>query len=218
MSQTGPQKRAAALLRGGRSADSAFARRPRDLGGLALAAFVTLLGFGLLVHSFWIPAKALVAQTLLERSWREAQAGQSAPRPWPWADTWPVARIEAPSLGARAIVLAEAGGEAMAFGPAHLSQTPPPGDPGVSVIAAHRDTHFRFLQHLSAGDALIIETPRGERIAFTVTGSEIVRHDRSGIAPHGGPARLALVTCYPFGAVTPGPLRYIVWAERATHS
>jgi sortase A len=28
-----------------------------------------------------------------------------------------------------------------------------------------------------------------------------------------GPARLALTTCYPFGAIQPGgPLRYVAWA------
>lgn len=205
--------REAALLRGGRSAVCALARRPRDLGGLALAAILTLSGFALVVHSFWIPAKALVAQELLERAWRQAQTGAVAPRPWPWADTWPVARLDVPRLDAHAVVLAEAGGEAMAFGPAHLTQTPAPGEPGVSVIAAHRDTHFRFLQHLTAGDEIWVERADGARVRFTVTGTDIVRHDRSGIEPEGGAPRLALVTCYPFGAVRPGPLRYVVWAE-----
>lgn len=174
-----------------------------------IAAGTALVGQGA-----WIGAKAEIAQVLLARAWARAIDGETAPTPWPWADTWPVARLSVPDLGEHAIVLAEAGGEALAFGPSLLTASATPGEPGISVIAAHRDTHFRFLQHVEPGQTVIVERTDAPPLAFRVTGSEIVEAARSGIETgDGGPARLALVTCWPFDAVTPGPLRYVVWAE-----
>ena len=39
----------------------------------------------------WIVAKARLAQYLLQRAWIRALSGEANPKPWPWADTWPVA-------------------------------------------------------------------------------------------------------------------------------
>jgi sortase A len=164
-------------------------------------------------HGAAIPAKAALAQVLLERAWTRTLAGEGEAKPWPWADAWPVAVVEAPGLGARAVVLSEAGGEAMAFAPMHLAQSPEPGDPGVAVLAAHRDTHFRFLKDLVAGDEIRVTTADGVARSFRVLGGEVVRADRSGIEPSGGEPRLALVTCWPFDAKVRGPLRYVLWAE-----
>lgn len=183
--------------------------------GLGVSAVVLALsGAGLLFVDAPTQAKAALADTLIERAWERTRAGEAQARPWSWADTWPVAKLSAPDHRAQAIVLHEAGGEAMAFGPAWLSQTAAPGAPGLSVIAAHRDTHFAFLKELAPGDPVELTRADGAAATFRVTHTEIVRHDRSGISEsHRGPARLALVTCWPFGVTTPGPLRYVVWAE-----
>lgn len=183
---------------------------------LAKTASLALIAAGtaLVGQGVWIGAKAEIAQVLLARAWARAIDGETAPTPWPWADTWPVARLSVPALGEHAVVLAEAGGEALAFGPALLTASAAPGEAGISVIAAHRDTHFRFLQHVEPGQTVIIERADAPPLVFRITGSEIVEAARSGIETgNGGPARLALVTCWPFDAVTPGPLRYVVWAE-----
>ena len=175
-------------------------------------AALIVAGAALTLWGAWIPAKAAASQLLLERAFAASLAVDEPQRPWPWADTWPVARLEAE--GRALVVLAEGGGEALAFGPAHLAATPAPGEPGVSVIAAHRDTHFKLLRTLEPGETVTVSSAPGDTGRFVMTGSEVVRDDASGIHPHdGGRARLALVTCWPFGAVTPGPLRYIAWLE-----
>lgn len=172
-------------------------------------------GLAVFAHGAAIPAKAALAQVLLERAWTRTLAGEGEVKPWPWADAWPVAVVEAPRLGARAVVLSEAGGEAMAFAPMLMSQAAQPGEPGVAVMAAHRDTHFRFLKDLAPGDEIRVTTPDGVVRTFRVEGGEVVRGDNSGIEPWGGTPRLALVTCWPFDAKTRGPLRYVLWAELA---
>src|SRR5207302_7103256 len=106
-----------------------------------ILAGVTLFGRGIYIH-----AKALLAQVLLERAFTEAIASGHPVKPWAWADTWPVARIELKRIGASAIVLAGSSGQALAFGPGHLEQTPDAGERGVAVYSAHRDTHFSFLR------------------------------------------------------------------------
>ncbi|WP_417493318.1 class GN sortase [Maricaulis sp.] len=181
-----------------------------------IAALVLITGAAIFGQGLFLTAKAEFAQILLARAWTRAIDGEIAATPWPWADTWPVARLSVPSLGEHAIVLAEAGGEALAFGPALLTVSATPGEPGTTIIAAHRDTHFEFLRELSVGDLVMLETPSGALIEYRVTGMQIVDAARSGIEPESGPSRLALVTCWPFGALTPGPQRYMVWAEPVT--
>ena len=170
-------------------------------------------GLVLFAQGAWLGVKADIAQVLLAQSWTRAIDGESASTPWPWADFRPVARLSVPTLGEHAIVLSDGGGEALAFGPALLDASARPGEAGVSVIAAHRDTHFAFLEHLAPGDMVIVEQASGHPLRFRVTRTEIVDAARSGIEPSVGPARLALVTCWPFGDLVPGPDRYVVWAE-----
>src|SRR5829696_134906 len=125
-------------------ASSLKAPRPVWLPQLAattlLAAGLVLFGQGL-----WLQAKAVLGQILLERAFAKTLATGQDVKPWPWADTWPVARVEAPRLGKSAIVLHGSSGQALAFGPGHIEGTPQPGEPGTAVLSAHRDTHFAFL-------------------------------------------------------------------------
>jgi sortase A len=170
-------------------------------------------GLWLIGEGAYIQAKAALAQALLDRAFSESAASGDKAKPWPWADTWPVARIAVPRLGTQAIVLAGGSGQALAFGPGHLTGTPAPGDPGTSVIAAHRDTHFAFLGDLVKGDEIVVERADGEVKRFRVEGRRIVRFDGYGVDPGASVHRLALVTCWPIGVLTTGPLRLVVEAE-----
>jgi sortase A len=91
---------------------------------LAPAAVVMALGLMLCGQGLWIPAKAALAQVLLERAFERSLATGRPVKPWPWADTWPVARISFPRLHRQVIVLDGASGQALAFGPGHMAGTP----------------------------------------------------------------------------------------------
>lgn len=187
--------------------------RPEQTKRLALVVLVAalpLLGWGL-----YIPAKARLAQWLLHAAWQRTLEGQGPMRPWPWADTWPVARLQVPEHGIDQIVLMGDSGAVLAFGPGLNRRTVFPGKRGNAVISAHRDTHFGFLQHLQTEDILWITGRDGIPLRFAVRRTAIVdaRHARLRIGLD--QAFISLVTCYPFGAMTPGgPLRYVVIAER----
>jgi len=51
-----------------------------------------------------------------------------------------------------------------------------------------------------------------------VTGLRIVRWDRFAIPSDHSGRRLALTTCYPFGAQVHGPWRYVVYADAELRS
>jgi sortase A len=166
--------------------------------------------------ALYIPAKAWVAQRLLERAWSQAADGNAAARPWPWADTRPVAHLRARDRRADLIVLQGASGRTLAFGPALVDGSAAPGERGTTLIAGHRDTHFRFLRELRIGDEIELESARGVRERFVVRLTEIVDSRASELRIDPSRRRLVLVTCYPFDAVAPGgPLRYVVVAEAA---
>ncbi len=180
----------------------------RSVAFLLLAAGASSLAAGA-----YIPAKAALAQVLLDLAWSHTEDSGDRVRPWPWAETWPVARLTAPRLGADLIVLAGAEGAALAFAPGHVDGTALPPAAGNTVVAGHRDTHFRFLKDLRIGDELWLESADGERRRFNVTDARVVHEDDLGpLAPTPEPA-LTLVTCYPFEAVWPGgALRYVVYS------
>jgi sortase A len=165
-------------------------------------------------HGAYIHAKALLAQLLLEAAWADTRSGQKEVKPWPWADTWPVGRLSVPRLGIRRIVLAGANGPPLAFGPGHLLNTAAPGEPGNSVLAGHRDTHFRFLRELIAKDMVEIETPAGHMLQYRVVAVYVSDENDEAVVAEVATTRLTLVTCYPFDAVwSGGPLRYVVVAD-----
>ena len=179
-------------------------------------AIVMLLFAGLaqLASAAYIPAKAVLAQVLLERAWAFSDSAATQAKPWPWADTWPVARLRSIKHDEDLIVLAGMTGRAMAFGPAHMSASALPGDAGTSVIGGHRDTHFRFLERLRKGDRLLVERADGREHWFRVTAAEVVDSRSSEVLLRDDGAWLSLITCYPFDAMQPGPLRYVITAER----
>ena len=173
---------------------------------LALAGCI-LLGQGAAIH-----AKAWLAQVLLERAFTETIATGHLTKPWSWADTWPVARIEVKRIGASAIVLAGSSGQALAFGPGHVETTPDAGERGVAVYSAHRDTHFRFLQDIAIGDEIDVTRSDGRTFRYRADATSVVRFDASGIDPLSHDYELVLSTCWPFDALTSGPERYLLHA------
>lgn len=180
---------------------------------LAAAAFsISLWQLG---QGGTIQAKAWLAQVLIKQAWARTLEGEQHAKPWPWADTWPVARISVPGRDIERFVLAGANGRSIAFGPGHVFGTPLPGEAGNSVIGAHRDTHFAFLRDVRPGEEIVVQKSVSGIRRYRVTGSEIVdKRETRVLAQAPGETRLTLITCYPFDALRAGgPLRYVVTAK-----
>lgn len=182
-------------------------------GSWAVAALLAL-GFWQLGQGAYIPAKAWLAQELMQRAWLRVTAGEDRAAPWPWADTWPIARLTVKSRDVDLIVLAGGSGRTLAFGPGHLGASALPGDVGNSVIAGHRDTHFAFLREIETDELIGVESFDSVRHLYKVTGTYIVDSRKGSLQLDTNLSVLTLVTCYPFDALEAGgPLRYVVTAR-----
>ena len=205
--------------------------RPGRAGRLAGLAAIAA-GLWLLAHGAWIPAKGWLAQQLIERAWDERRAARAAGaatdpgfgRPWPWADTVPLARLHFDRIGRDRIVLAGDSGAVLAFGPGHRRGSALPGAAGNVVISGHRDTHFALLRELRDGDTISVEVAIGgdapdATLVYRVEDRRVIRADDAdavaAVLEDSVDDRLTLVTCWPFDAIDPGtPWRYVVTAVR----
>ena len=157
--------------------------------------------------------KAILAQILLQNAWSQTQNGQSQVKPWPWADMYPVARLEVAALDADMIVLAGSTGATLAFGPGHMLSSARPGEDDNMVIVGHRDTHFNFLKDITVGETILLKTPDGKSHTYAVSEAEILHQSATYVLEKEGIKALTLITCWPFDAIVPGgPLRYVVRA------
>lgn len=178
-----------------------------------IIVFLFIPGCWFIGQGTYIHAKAIVAQNLLEQAWINVKQGKTQSKPWPWADTWPVARLKVPKFDIDLIVLAGDSGRTLAFGPGHNFASAIPGKKGNSLISAHRDTHFTFLKQLRAGDHIFIETAQQQSKLFKVIATEIVDMDDARFTTDQSSAYVHLVTCFPFDSIiTGGTQRYIVSA------
>lgn len=167
----------------------------------------------LVVQASWIPAKAWLAQQLLERAWAQTLSDSQHHRPWPWADHWPVARLTFVAQQRSYIVLEGDSGSVLAFAPGHSPKSGLGNTAKSVIISGHRDTHFELLQKVQPGDVIELATVKGKQ-RFKVENTAIVdvRHDNLWVRKD---RRLYLLTCWPFDAIVPGgPKRYLVEASR----
>lgn len=95
----------------------------------------------------------------------------------------------------------------------HLPDTPLPWQEGNASFAGHRDTFFRALRDLRAGDDIGMATVHGT-FRYRVTRTLVVNPgDLSVLQPNDGTA-LTLITCYPFSYLGDAPQRFVVQAKR----
>ncbi len=187
-------------------------RIPRLAAKLMLAALIafTAWQWG---HAGMIQAKAWLAPILISRAWTETRTHGINVKPWPWADTWPVARLSVPSLDIDQYVLAGTNGAALPFGPGHMSGSAEPGSNGTIVIAGHRDTHFGFLPRVQPGTQVRLETADGRHATYVVAEKSLVDTRKEDLVLSADATELLLITCEPNSTFsTRGPWRLVVRA------
>ena len=188
-------------------------KRPRMVW--IVASLLLFLGCCLIGQGAWIHLKAVAAQWLLQRAWQETLTTQQPVKPWPWADTWPVGRLLVPRLDVNQIILADASGQSLAFGPGKVGNgTYSIGDLPNLILSGHRDTHFSFVRDVRMGETMAVQTMNGKWQQFVVEAMKVVDSRVRPLLSGLNDAHLQLITCYPFDALLPGgPLRYVVTAR-----
>ncbi len=123
-------------------------------------AITLVVGGSLLLGSgLYLPAKAALAQVLMRQAWSETEFDPV--RPWPWAETWPVARLRVPAHGVDQVVLAGDEGAALAFAPGHVDGTAPPVNPATRSLPAIATRSSPF----SAGSGSVMKSNSSPRPA-----------------------------------------------------
>ena len=139
------------------------------------------------------------------------EGGGSRAAAAPGQGTW-LARLDAPALRLSATVLEGSDPATLGRAAGHIEQTPLPGEPGNIGIAGHRDTVFRPLRNVKAGDELTLTT--ADRIfTYRVSETSIVNPQDVSVLDPTPRQALTLVTCYPFTYIGAAPKRFIVRAE-----
>lgn len=172
------------------------------------------LGVMNVTQGLWIHGKAQLAQWLIQAAWQKTSRTETV-KPWPWADTWPAAKLQVPAQDVELIALQGIEGNSLAFGPGMLTVTNPADSSQTHVLAGHKDTHFRFLQRVEQHSRIQLENPDGKLEQYRVTRMRIVDTEKEDLHIATGNDSLVLITCYPFDSLSnAGPLRYVVLAEK----
>ncbi len=184
---------------------------------LATLCFLLAIVFGL--NASWIQIKASVGQQLLESAWKKSLQMGKVQKAWPWADTWPTAKLDIPALGESLIVLEGVSGEAMAFGPGRIRALSDTAASGVYGIGGHRDSHLRFLSRINSKHPIYLHTADGVEKQFRVIKSFVADSSDQELMVSKSQHALVLITCYPFNALqVGGSKRFVVIAEPVTAS
>lgn len=133
--------------------------------------------------------------------------------PSPTATGGLIGRVEVARLGMSAIVMEGTSASTLRRAAGHILGTALPGQHGNVGISGHRDTFFRPLRNIAAGDIISLTTTTGE-YRYRVVATNVVAPEDVGVLAQGAGEKLTLVTCYPFYFVGPAPNRFIVRAER----
>jgi len=176
-------------------------RRPVALFLLGVATLLSIH----VAHSY---AAMMAAQTQLEQQWRPQRRSPSAP-----PITSSVTRVSIPKISLDVMVVEGTSPSPLLNGPGHLDDTPAPGEPGNSGIAAHRDTFFRDLGDLSRGDDIFVRRA-GHGYHYIVRRKAIVEPNDVAVVNPSPQNRLTLITCYPAHYIGLAPQRLVVIAER----
>jgi sortase A len=123
----------------------------------------------------------------------------------------PLGRLEIPSIELSAIFIEGVDPRTLRRAIGHIPGTALPGMDGNVGLSGHRDTFFRRLGKLHAGDAIWIDTFDG-RYEYVVESTRVVDPDEQIALRSIGRPTLTLITCYPFYYVGAAPKRFVVHA------
>ncbi len=187
---------------------------------LAWAARILLaVGVGCLGWVAWSLSEAAVVGAVESRRLAELTRVSALPGEFAWGGLGEgdlVGRIEIGRLGISAIMLSGTTARTLRRAVGHIPGTALPGEAGNVGLAGHRDSFFRELNGIMAGDTISLATPHGD-LHYQVDSVFVVDpEDVHVLAPPPAGEMVTLVTCYPFHYVGPAPRRFIVHGHRLT--
>jgi len=173
-----------------------------------------LLAFGVVALGFaaYVIIDARVYQSEARERFDTTPSAAAMPVP---TDGASIGEILIPRLGLRAMVVQGESSLILRHGVGHLPDTALPGEVGNVVLAGHRDTFFRALSGVRAGDSITLRARDGE-FEYLVESISVVAPDAVEVLEPTAGRTLTLITCYPFSYIGAAPNRFIVRARAST--
>jgi len=192
------------------------------------AAALLIVGGTLSIQASWLPAKAWLSQQLIQYSWQQSMAApnyqpksknnaikpQIAIKPWPWADTFPIAELVFQRLDKSIVVLNGGDPTTLAFSAGAIAPFNQTNTTKAFVVAGHRDSHFAFLQDIAMKDVISLTDAQGQTQLYQVENIDIIDASSGQLPLAADEASLVLITCYPFeGIGNDADERYVITAK-----
>jgi len=181
--------------------------------GLLLWIEVALFSVGALLLGYvgyvWADARLLRARADVEIHERNIGVDTAADK----REGTLLGEIEIPRIGLSSAILEGTDAPTLLRAAGHIRGTALPGQAGNLCIAGHRDTFFRPLRRIAAGDEIRVRTPGGD-FAYRVQTVEVVRPEDTQVLKRSTHDTITLVTCYPFKFIGSAPDRFIVRGVR----
>ncbi|MGB2740776.1 MAG: class GN sortase [Cognaticolwellia sp.] len=199
--------------------------RINNISRKVTAALLLTFGCVLTIQASWLPAKAWLSQQLIHHSWQQAMAGQKesdgrgvisqqiAIKPWPWADTFPIAELAFERLNKSIVVLNGGDPTTLAFSAGAIAPFNQMHATKPFVVAGHRDSHFSFLEDIAMKDVISLTDAQGQARLYQVESIDIVDGSSGQMPLLADESSLVLITCYPFqGIGSDSDERYVITA------
>ena len=183
---------------------------------------LTTIGSLLCVHASWLPVKAWLSQELISYSWQKSLQQQRVStnktmiKPWPWADTFPIAELSFKRIKKNIVVLNGGDPTTLAFSAGAVAPFNQTNSTTPFVVAGHRDSHFAFLKEIRMKDVISMTDQNGQSQLYQVEAIDIVDASLGNlpITDNDNDNSLILITCYPFNSISEeANERYVITAK-----
>lgn len=162
---------------------------------------LVIAGSLLCFHASWLPAKALLSDVLISYSWHQTVENQQKVKPWPWADTYPIAELSFVRLNKSIVVLNGGDPTTLAFSAGAIAPFNQALSEQPFVVAGHRDSHFSFLDEVFMNDIISLADKHGQSQLYQVQAIDIVDASAGELPVLADDSSLVLITCYPFNSL-----------------
>lgn len=155
-------------------------------------------GILLCLHASWLPFKGWLSEQLISYSWHQTIDLKQKTKPWPWADTYPIAELSFERLNKRVVVLNGGDPTTLAFSAGAIAPFNQARSAQPFVVAGHRDSHFSFLDEVVMNDIISLADKHGQSQLYQVEAIDIVDASTGELPILADDSQLILITCYPF--------------------
>lgn len=182
-----------------------------------------IAGSLLCIHASWLPVKAWLSQELISYSWQQSVNSRSSLsnnlnvsiKPWPWADTSPIAELSFKRLQKNIVILNGGDPTTLAFSAGAIAPFNQTNSAKPFVVAGHRDSHFAFLEDILMKDVISMTDQYGQSQLYQVEAIDIVDAATGQLPVLANDSSLILITCYPFNGIDQDANeRYVITAKR----